>query len=159
LIFISLGSREYQFNRLLKELDKLVDENKIEDTIIGQIGQSTYTPRNFKFYRFMSPDDFKAHQEDANLIISHGGTGALIGALKLNKQLIAVPRLSKYGEHIDDHQIEVATVLDDEGYLKCITDIEDLHSSIVKLKTTPITKKYDKPSIVTKLVKDFINCN
>lgn len=101
MIFVCVGSREYQFNRLLREIDLLIDEGKITEEVFAQIGQSDYIPQNYSFKRFLSPDEFKKYQQEANIIISHAGTGALIGALKLGKKVIAVPRLAKYGEHMD----------------------------------------------------------
>jgi len=89
---------------LLKKLDELVADRTVKDKIVAQIAQSEYEPKNYEWYRFLDRDLFKQYQQDADLIISHGGTGALIGALKMGKQVIAVPRLVKYDEHIDDHQ-------------------------------------------------------
>jgi len=157
LIFVCVGSREYQFNRLLIELDKLVERGEITEEIFAQIGQSTYIPKHYKFQRFINADEFKEYQRKADLIISHGGTGALIGALKMGKQVIAVPRLAKFGEHIDDHQIQVSSVLAEEGYLRCVLDMDDLLKNIRLLKERPITKKYNnKPSKILEIIEDFI---
>ena len=117
MIFVCVGSRDYQFNRLLKKLDELVESDEIKDTVIAQIGQSEYEPQHYEWHRFLDRDVFARYQREADLIISHGGTGALIGALKLEKQVIAVPRLAQFGEHIDDHQTQISGVLAEEGYL------------------------------------------
>lgn len=159
MIFISVGSREYQFNRLIKKIDELIGKGKITDEVFGQIGQSTYIPKNFRYKKFVSQEEFKSLQRRANLIISHGGTGTLINALKQGKQVIAVPRLAKYNEHIDDHQIHVASILDQEGYLKCVLDIERLYDNIISIKENPITKRYNKPSNIISLIEDFIKQN
>lgn len=156
MIFVCVGSREYQFNRLLKKLDELVENNLISDDIFAQIGQSQYEPRNFEFKRFISSHEFQQYQYEADLIISHGGTGALIGALKMDKKVIAVPRLAKYGEHIDDHQTQVAGVLEKEGYLKCVLDMEELLKVIVESKEGNLYKKYEKPSQVVSIIETFI---
>lgn len=156
MIFVCVGSREYQFNRLLKKLDELVGQGEIEDEVFAQIGQSDYLPQNYEYKRFLSMDEFKEYQRKADLIISHGGTGALIGALKLGKQVIAVPRLARYGEHIDDHQTQVSGVLAEEGYLRCVMDMEDLIKEIRFLKENPISKVFDKPSNVINIIDEFI---
>lgn len=157
LIFVCVGSREYQFNRLLEKIDELIEQKAITEDVFAQIGQSSYLPKNYKSKRFLSADEFKLNQERADLIISHGGTGALLSSLKLGKQVLAVPRLAKYGEHIDDHQTEVAGLLAEEGYLRCVLDMEDLLEGIESFKTRPITKKYEKPSMIIEIVKDYIN--
>ncbi|MCG5102606.1 PssE/Cps14G family polysaccharide biosynthesis glycosyltransferase [Oceanobacillus alkalisoli] len=157
MIFVCVGSREYQFDRLLKEIDRLVKNNEIEDEIFAQIGQSTYKPEHYTYKEFLSVGEFKSWQEKADLIISHGGTGALIGALKLGKQVIAVPRLEKYGEHIDDHQTEVAGMLAEENYLVYESEIKNLKKAIDNIKKNPIKNRYDKPSQVIHIIQDFIN--
>lgn len=159
LIFVCVGSRGYQFNRLLIELDNLVNQGKIKSNIFAQIGKSTYTPKHYEHKNFLSIEEFNDYQTKADLIISHGGTGALIGALKKERQVIAVPRLEKFGEHIDDHQTEVAGILSEEGYLRCVLDIDDLFKAIKNSESNPIHKKYKKNSNAVGIIKDFIGSN
>lgn len=156
MIFVCVGSRDYQFNRLLKALDTLVKSGEITEKVIAQIGQSEYEPESYEWYRFLDRDEFKRYQSEANLIISHAGTGALIGALKLEKQVIAVPRLAKYGEHIDDHQIQISSVLAEEGYLREVLDMADLGKTIALAYSNPIVKKYDRPSNIIQIIDEFL---
>ena len=153
MIFVCIGSRDYQFNRLLKALDELVAEGRITDEIVAQTGSSEYEPKYYTWHRYLDQDVFKDYQQKADLIISHGGTGALIGALKLGKQVIAVPRLAQYGEHIDDHQTQVCGALAGEGYLRQVMDMQDLGDIIDLCKREPIIKKYDKPSNVLSMIE------
>ena len=156
MIFVCVGSRDYQFNRLLKQLDKLVEEGVITDRIVAQIGQSEYEPQHYEGQRFLDRDAFKQYQMDADLIISHAGTGALIGALKLEKQVISVPRLAKYGEHIDDHQTQISGVLTEEGFLREVLDMEQLGDTVKLAYTDPIVKRYNRPSNIISLIDDFL---
>lgn len=156
MIFVCIGSRDYQFNRLIKKMDELVRDKIVSEKVIMQIGESEYIPRYCEYYRFIDRDKFKEYQKEADLIISHGGTGALVGALKMGKQVIAVPRLAKYGEHIDDHQMQVSGVLADGGYLRMVTDIEELGQTIEMFNSDPISKKYDKPSNVVTIITEYI---
>ena len=153
MIFVCVGSRDYQFNRLLKALDELVAAGKIEEEIVAQTGLSEYEPKHYTWHRYLDQDVFKDYQRKADLIISHGGTGALVGALKLGKQVIAVPRLAQYGEHIDDHQTQVCGALAGEGYLRQVLDMQDLGAVIEQCKRDPIIKKYDKPSNVLPMIQ------
>lgn len=160
MIFVCVGSREYPFDRLLKKIDELVERGEIKDEVFAQIGQSNYIPKHYAYKRFLSQDEFKEYQGKADLIISHAGTGALVGALKLGKKVIAVPRLAKYGEHIDDHQLQVAEVLDREGYLKSVINMDELLDAINSLKSHDVVlKKYDKPSFVVDIIKEYIRGN
>lgn len=148
-----VGSRDYQFNRLLKALDELVAEGKLTDEIVAQTGLSEYEPKHYTWHRYLDQDVFKDYQRSADLIISHGGTGALVGALKMGKQVIAVPRLAQFGEHIDDHQTQVCGALAGEGYLRQVLDMKDLGDVIAACKADPIVKKYDKPSNVLPMIE------
>ncbi len=156
MIFVCVGSRDYQFNRLLKKIDELVESGAIQNKVFAQIGQSEYEPQHYEWQRFIDRDNFKKYQTEADLIISHAGTGALIGALKLEKQVIAVPRLMKYGEHIDDHQTQISGVLAEEGYLREVLDIEKLGETIKLAYSDPIVKKYDKPSNIISIIDEFL---
>jgi len=157
LIFISTGSRKFQFDRLIKKVDELAASGAITEEVFAQIAETTYVPQHIKYERYLSPEDFKKYQTEADLIISHAGTGALVGALKLGKQVLAIPRLAKYNEHSDDHQMQVADALAEEGFLRVVYDMEKLEEAINLSKTDPIVKKYDKPSNVVNIINDFLS--
>ncbi len=156
LIFVSTGSRKFQFDRLIKQVDYLAEQGLIEEKVFAQIAETTYIPKYIEYKRYLSPEEFSGIQENADLIITHAGTGALIGALKKGKQVIAVPRLFKYGEHSDDHQLQVAEALENEGYLRVVMDMDELYETIIKCKTEPITKIYNKPSNVLPIIENQI---
>lgn len=107
MIFITLGSQKFQFNRLLKAIDHLVEDGKIEDEIFAQTGYSDYEPQNYKFKQFLDRDEFSDVVGRSDIVITQGGTGAIIGAVKKGKKVIAVPRRAMYGEHVDDHQLQL----------------------------------------------------
>lgn len=159
MIFVCIGSRDYQFNRLIRKMDELVRDAVVTEPVIMQIGESEYEPKYAEWHRFIDRDKFKDYQKRASLIISHGGTGALVGALKMGKQVIAVPRLAKYGEHIDDHQMQISEALRKEGYLNVVLDIEQLGNVIRDMEAHPIEKKYEKPSNVLPIIETFIDEN
>ncbi len=156
MIFVTLGSREYQFNRLLKELDRLKASDALKEEIFAQIGGSDYEPKHYSFVRFLDREQFEALQEEADLIISHAGTGALISALKKGKKVISVPRLVRYKEHIDDHQLQISSVLSKEGYLWEVLDIEFLGSTIQVVKSNSQLKLWESRSRVLSLIEDFL---
>jgi len=156
LIFLCVGSREYQFDRLLKKIDNLLKENKIDEEVFAQIGQSNYIPKHYQYVRYMSPADFRQKQIDADLIISHGGTGAIVAALKLGKKVIAVPRLVKYQEHIDDHQIQVCDILEKQEYLKVVYEMSDLYGMIQQVKKQKTVKQYSNPGNILSIIDEYI---
>lgn len=103
MIFITLGSQKFQFNRLLMAADEL----QTDEEIFAQIGCSDYKPRNYKYKNFLDRDEFSEVMDKVDIVITHGGTGTIMGALKRGKKVIAVPRLAEYGEHVDDHQLQL----------------------------------------------------
>lgn len=130
MIFVCVGSRPYQFNRLFEELDRLVGAGYVKDSLFAQIGASTYEPKNFRFGHFMDPDAFKAKIAEADIVISHGASGSIMGALNAGKRVIAVSRLAKYGEHINDHQVGINETLASEGLVLAVREMDELGDAI-----------------------------
>lgn len=131
MIFVCVGSRQYQFNRLFKELDRLIDEGIIDDTVYAQIGSSDYVPVNFEYSRYMSKEEFDEKIKAADLVVSHGASGSIMGALNAGKKVVAVTRLAKYGEHINDHQIAINESLGAECLVAPVFKMSDLGSAIL----------------------------
>lgn len=156
MIFVCTGTQVYQFDRLTKKLDELVGDGTITDKIFAQIGAAEYLPKNYEYKEFLNKEEFAEYENQADIIISHGGTGALIGASKLGKNIIAVPRLAKYHEHVDDHQLQIVNVLEKEGYVRAVYDIDDLGKVINEAQKNPIIKKYERESMIIDIIIDFI---
>ena len=90
MIFVTLGSQKFQFNRLLKKMDSLIEQGIITEEVFAQKGKSDYTPRHFDSIDFLDREKFVEKMQKSNLVITHGGTGAIIGAVK--KGTFLVPR-------------------------------------------------------------------
>ncbi len=157
MIFVTTGSRKFQFDRLIRELDRLAESGEVTEPIFAQIAETKYLPHSIGYKRYLSPEEFSEYQDKADLIITHAGTGALIGALKKGKQVIAVPRFKRFGEHSDDHQLQVAQALKEEGYLRVVLNIKNLGKAIKLAYDKPIIKKYDKPSRVVPMIEEQID--
>lgn len=128
MIFVTLGSQKFQFNRLLKQLDMLVEEGFIQEEIFAQKGASDYVPKHFVAVEFMDREQFAKKMGCCSIVITHGGTGAIISAVKQGKKVIAVPRLAKYGEHVDDHQLQLLRQFDELGIICACYDSEALRN-------------------------------
>lgn len=100
MIFVTLGSQKFQFNRLLQKIDELVKEEAIKEEIFAQIGYSDYKPENYQYKDFLNRNEFSEIQSKADVVITHGGTGAIIGAVKKEKKILAVPRLANVMNHV-----------------------------------------------------------
>lgn len=106
MIFVTVGSRNYSFDRLFKKIDELFEEGVLTDSMFAQMGTSMYKPKHYEYKDFISPDEFTEKVEKADIVVSHGASGSIMKALNAGKKVIAVTRLAKYGEHINDHQIQ-----------------------------------------------------
>lgn len=154
MIFITVGSQKFQFNRLLIEIDRLVEQGKITEEVFAQTGYSDYEPKNYKYKNFLDRDEFADIMSKCDKVITHGGTGAIVGALKKNKKVLAVSRLAKYREHVDDHQLQIINQFNEENLIIGINDIEKLQDKLQLLNQMSF-KRYQSN---TQSIIDNIEC-
>ena len=151
MIFVTVGSQKFQFNRLLEAVDSL----KTEEMIFAQIGYSDYKPKHYNYRKFLDRDEFIAVMSEADIVITHGGTGVIINAIKKWKKVIAAPRLKRYGEHIDDHQIQLLKQFKELDMIYVCED-GDLQKALkTVMKTTYKTYQSNTDKIIESL-KEFI---
>lgn len=156
-ILIGVGASEYGLDRLLVIIDELCDEGMLDGShIIAQRGTSKYIPRNFKSFKLISREEYQKYLDDADVIISHAGTGSVIPPLKQGKKVIVFPRREKYGEHLDDHQLQLAEVFTKAGCTLCATNKEEMISCLKEcghFAPVPFKSNSDR---MNKLIVDFI---
>lgn len=157
MIFVTLGSQKFQFNRMLIEIDKLIEEGKITDEVFAQIGASDYIPKNFNYKDFLAQDEFKDYMKKADLVITHAGTGAIVTALKNNKLVIAIPRLAKYGEHVDDHQIQLIDEFKELNFIEPVYEINELENALKIVKEKKYSKYVSNTKNIINDIEKFIN--
>jgi UDP-N-acetylglucosamine transferase subunit ALG13 len=132
MIFVSIGTHPGQFDRLLRKIDSLALQLKEE--IIIQRGFTRYVPKHCKSFTFT--DNIGEYYQKARLVIVQSGTSLLEFALKYKKPVITVPRQKKYGEHLNDHQVEFGEYFSKKTGISCITDISDLTVEFLKTYST-----------------------
>ncbi len=140
MIFVTVGTHEQPFNRLVKYIDEL----NIENNIFIQTGYCTYKPRNCQFEKMLSYERMLNYSEIADIIITHGGPGSIMLALQQNKIPIVVPRQHKYGEHVNNHQVDFTRRLEAENKIIAIYDIENLGKNIRDYEETSVKLKYQR---------------
>ena len=157
---ISVGTMGYDFSRFLQIIDELCEENILNgNEIIAQIGENKYSPRNYKSFDFLSHDEYEVYMKDAEYLITHAGTGSVLPPLKMNKKIILFPRLAKYGEHLDDHQSELASLFANEGYTLEAKDKEELVVCISKIKDFYPREFISNTSNFNNLIISYIDFN
>lgn len=137
MIFVTVGTQDKQFKRLLIEVERLIKIGKIKDSVIAQIGntkfKTTLPESNLKIIRFTTPKQMTELIKDAAFIITHGGVGTIIEAMNLEKKIIAVPRLKKYKEHVNDHQLQIIENFNNYGYIIGTKGVEELELALNKV--------------------------
>lgn len=157
MIFVSLGSQKFQFNRLLRCLDELIEQGFITDTVFAQIGASDYEPKHFEYVRFLERDGFRQRLESCSLLITHGGTGTIITAVKLGKKVIAVPRLAKYGEHVDDHQIQLIAQFTEQNLICGIEDCTQIKDALSYVQNHTFDRYQSQTQAIADSIAAFIS--
>lgn len=156
MIFVTLGSQKFQFDRLLKKIDELIEKGIITDEVFAQIGSSTYIPQKYKYTRFMDREEFSDYIERSSLVITHGGTGVIIGAVKKGKKVIAVPRLAKYGEHVDDHQLQLLHQFDELGIICSCFDLERLDECYHEVQNKEYKSYVSNTRVIMDSIEEFL---
>lgn len=132
MVFVSVGTQKQQFTRIFQ----LVENSKVlkDDEIVAQTGNTKVESKKIKMLPSIDNNKFNEYIKKADFVICHGGVGTIFNALENNKRILVVPRLCKYEEHINDHQLEVACELEKDGYLIVYNDGEDFDKYVEKLK-------------------------
>lgn len=154
MILVTLGTQDQKFYRLLDALEN----SKIKDKIVVQAGGSSdYQSKKMEIFRFIDYKEMEKYIDDADLIITHGGTGSIIMPLQKGKKVIACARLEKYGEHINDHQKELVSVFAEEGYILEFNDGEIIDDLIKKSKSFKPKKYVSNTENFIKNLKSIID--
>ena len=156
MIFVTLGSQKFQFDRLLKKIDELVENGIIQEEVYAQIGASIYEPKHYAFDRFMDRQKFAEVMDSCNTVITHGGTGVIIGAVKKGKKVIAVPRLAKFGEHVDDHQLQLMKQFDDLQIICACYDMECLGELYLALETMTFRPYVSNTHVIIASIEEYL---
>lgn len=153
-IFVTVGTHDQNFDRLLKKVDELKGSGKINEGIFAQTGNSSFVPKNFASKKFFSDSEFEEKMKTCSLVISHAGAGAIILALKHGKKLILAPRLKEFNEHTDSHQLDLAKFMVHKKKALLVTDMNELEKKIGEAKKFSFSAKTQKTRIVSAL-NDF----
>lgn len=147
MIFVTVGTHEQPFNRLIKKVDDLVANGDIKEKVIVQTGFSTYIPEYCEAHKMMSFEEMQVALKDARIVITHGGPSSFIEALQFGKVPIVVPRQEKFHEHVNNHQVDFTKLIAERmNNIIPVYDIDELNKTITKYSEFVRTKDYSKKS-------------
>ncbi|GAA4029147.1 hypothetical protein GCM10022409_11640 [Hymenobacter glaciei] len=133
MIFVITGTQE-PFDRMIKVVDEVAGMfNHIP--FVAQVSKSTFEAVHLQTHDFIPPVEFNKYFEEADLIISHAGMGCILSALERSKPILIIPRLAKYGEHRNDHQVAAGEVFKTLQYVNVAADEVELKTKLVELIT------------------------
>lgn len=130
MILVTVGTQRFSFNRLIEKVDNLVGQGLITDHVIVQIGNSDYHPIYCSYIDFLPENEFDDLIKKSETVITHGGIGTITKSLFLEKKVIIVPRMKKYKEHVDNHQIEIGKKFSEMGYTLFCRNVDNLNEMI-----------------------------
>lgn len=126
MIFLTVGTHEQGLDRLLIELDRLVEVGEIKHEVFAQIGYSKYIPKNYQYKEMLSYKDMDTYVKTSDIVITHGGPGSIFHPLQYGKIPIVVPRNPEFKEHVDDHQILFTKRLENLQKIIAVYSIDEL---------------------------------
>jgi UDP-N-acetylglucosamine transferase subunit ALG13 len=128
MIFVTVGTGEQPFDRLLRAFESL----SFDEPLVVQRGPSTVEPESAACFDYLPFSEMLAQMQDARVVITHAGVGSVIAALTAGKRPVVVPRRRCFGEAVDDHQVEFARRLADSGLVRLVDDPRDLDDALAK---------------------------
>lgn len=157
MILVLLGTFTIEFKRPLIEIERLCKEGKLKEQVIVQNGHTSFQSEYLDIRPFMAPHELEELYQQADIIITHAGTGSIVRGVKLGKKVIAIPRLSSKGEHVDDHQLEILKQFSDMGYVLPWNENDNLEILLERIEQF-FPKKYVSNKItIINYLKDYID--
>ena len=157
MILVVLGTQDKEFPRLLEAVEREIKKGTIKEKVVVQAGQTKYQSDVMEIFDFLPAPKFEKLMNDASLIITHGGAGTILTAIKKGKKIIAAPRLAKYKEHHNDHQKQIIEEFAKKGYLLELRDFNKLDSMLQKIKNFKPKKFESNTQNMIKLINDYID--
>ena len=156
MILVLLGTQNNSFHRLLEEIQKNIDNGKIKETVIVQKGYTKFESNEMTIYNQLPQDEIEKLIDNANLVITHGGVGSIINSIQKGKKVIAVPRLKKYNEHVNDHQLDIVKSFNESGYIIGLNDVNELEEALNNIRDFEPKQYIKNTGKILKIIEDFI---
>ena len=156
MIFLTVGT-QFPFDRLVRAIDNIIGDGLLSETVFGQIGENACRPGNFEAVATMEKADFDKYVQDSSAIIGHAGMGTITMALDNNKPLLVLPRLRRFGEVVNDHQVGIARRFSELGHILAADNVEDLPDGIRRLDGFVPKPRKAAPNAVADRIRLFLD--
>ena len=156
MIFVVLGTQKFQCNRLLEQIDELISQGIIRDKVFAQKGNSDYEPKNYEYVDFVEKQQFEELIEQCDLLVTHSGVGTILSGKNHGRPVIVFPRLKKYGEHVDDHQLDIARAFGKKNLVFMCGENDNLGELIEKARDHSFDKYVSQRTKMIQIIEDYI---
>ena len=159
MIFVTLGTQDKSFERLLRDIQKQIDLGNIKEKVVVQAGFTKFDSKDMEIFDLIDREKFSELISKCDILITHGGVGSIITGLQNNKKVIVAPRLAKYDEHMNDHQIQITDNFSKAGYILPLYECDDLGEVLKKVKNFTPKKFKSNTEHMIKIISDYIDKN
>lgn len=134
MVFVTVGTQDKEFRRIFEMVEEQINLGNITDEVIAQTGCTKFESDKMKVYNLMQKNEYMECMKNATIVIAHAGVGSIIDGLKLNKKLIVIPRLKEYGEHVNDHQLQILETFEKRGHILAVRNSNEFSEVLKKVK-------------------------
>ncbi len=157
MILVLLGTQNNQFTRLLQEIEKCIENGIINQRVVVQAGFTKFQSDKMNIFDLKPKEVIDNLIDEADFIITHGGVGSILMAIRKNKKVIAVPRLSEFNEHVNNHQRQIVEIFNDKGHIIGIQNLEDLSEAIKQIDEFKPVPYSGNNSKMLSIIENFID--
>lgn len=155
MIFLTVGT-QFPFDRLVRAVDEAAGRSALEDEVFAQVGQRGYRPEHMEWVEILEREAFAERVAEARALIGHAGVGTILAALEVGKPLLVMPRLRRYGEIVNDHQVATARKFAEAGHVLAAYDEGEVLQKLVELRTFVPTLRRASPERVVARLRLFL---
>jgi len=159
MILVLLGTQNNSFHRLLEEIQRNIDNGNIKEDVVVQRGHTKFESKDMVLYNQLPLEELKKLTDEAEFVITHGGVGSIITSIEMSKKVIAVPRLKKYNEHVNDHQLDIVKSFNELGYIMGLNSVEELSEALKDIQSFEPKQYIKNTGKIQAIIEDFIQKN
>jgi UDP-N-acetylglucosamine transferase subunit ALG13 len=147
VILVTVGTNEARFDRLLEAVETL----GVDEEVLVQHGPSPVRPRGARCVDYLDFDEINDEMRRARVVVAHAGVGSVIVALMNDRRPIVVPRLARFGEAVDDHQVPFGRRLHEVGLVHLVEDPAELAAAVAADEVAGSVSLRPNPALVAEL--------
>ncbi len=152
-VFVTAGTREEPFTRLVKTVEDLVKKGVIKEKVIIQAGHTKYNSHYVEVFDFCAPEKIDELILNARYVITQESAGIGTQCLKYRTRFMVMPRDYRYGElpTKSDMKEDLHYRLEELGYTKVVKNASELEKAIIDLNSLKTGFDFDNSRAISKL--------